>query len=57
MKYDFGWIHDKAKEVKFGSFDIRIKVSNGNIVHVETIPGTEKEGRSLQETLRPSESD
>ena len=49
--YDIAWLHEKAEHLKFGSFDVRIKVASGRIVHIETLPGTEREGRSLQETL------
>ena len=52
--YDIAWLHEKAERLKFGSFDVRIKVASGRIVHIETIPGTERESRSLQETLPPA---
>lgn len=53
--YQFDWLHAKAVGLKFGSFDVRMKVAHGKIVHVETIPGTEREGRSLQETVTPDD--
>ncbi len=53
--YNFTWLHEKAAKLSFGSFDVRLKVAHGKIVHVETIPGTEREGRSLQETVRPDD--
>ena len=56
-RYDIAWLHEKAERLKFGSFDVRIKVANGHIVHMETVPGTEREGRSLQETLRLMDAD
>lgn len=50
-EYNFAWLADKAKRLKFGSFQVLCKVSNGKIVMVETVPGTERESRTLQETV------
>lgn len=50
--YAFDWLHEKAARLRYGSFDVQIKVSGGKIVTVSTIPGTERESRSLQDVQR-----
>lgn len=50
--YAFDWLHEKAARLRYGSFDVQIKVSGGKIVTVSTIPGTERESRSLEDVRR-----
>lgn len=50
--YDFAWLHEKASKLRYGSFDVQIKVAGGKVVMVSTIPGTERESRSLEDVRR-----
>lgn len=49
--YPFTWLHEEAARIRYGSVDVRLKISGGKIVNVETLPGTERRSRSLQDVV------
>ena len=53
--YRFDWLHQYAAQLKYGSFDVRIKVSGGQVVSVETVPGSERKVVTLQDQVRQTE--
>lgn len=54
-RYRFDWLHQEAERLQYGSFDVRVKVSGGRVVSVETLPGSERKVVTLQDQSRQEE--